>query len=88
MHSKPFLSQGILRDWVLKTPYFIVIMSLREYSYIDFLPIPVLPINFFRIPFPLKVYITIYILISYKDFKKGFSPPNFNWKIWNWKISG
>ena len=50
------------------------------------LPIPVLPINFFRIPFPLKVYITIYILINYKDFKRGFSPPKFNWKNWNWKI--
>ena len=50
------------------------------------LPIPVLPINFSRIPFPYIIYITIYILSSYSIYKKGFcleTPFLEYWKNWN-----
>ena len=30
------------------------------------------------------LYITIYILVSYKDYKRGVCPSNFNWNNWNW----
>ena len=39
---------------------------------------------FFAVPLHLILYITIYILVSYKDYKRGVCPSNFNWNNWNW----
>ena len=50
------------------------------------LPIPVLPINFLRVSFLFFLYITIYILISYRIYKKRFCleiPFLEYWKNWN-----
>ena len=37
-------------------------------------PVPVVPINFLSVPFHLLVYITIYILSSYRVSVKGYCP--------------
>ena len=37
-------------------------------------PVPVVPINFLSVPFHLLVYITIYILSSYRVSIKGYCP--------------
>ena len=50
------------------------------------LPIPVLPVIFLRISFLFCLYITIYILISYRIYKKRFGleiPFLEYWKNWN-----
>ncbi len=47
-------------------------MSLLERSGVGrSVPVPVVPINFLRVPFHLLIYITIYILSSYRISKKG-----------------
>lgn len=37
-------------------------------------PVPVVPINFLSVPFHLLIYITIYILSSYRVSIKGYCP--------------
>ena len=39
---------------------------------------------FWQFHYTLILYITIYILVSYKDYKRGVCPSNFNWNNWNW----
>ena len=34
-------------------------------------PVPVVPVSFSTVPLPPILYITIYILISYKDYRRG-----------------
>ena len=50
-------------------------MSLLERSGVGWsVPVPVVPINFLSVPFHLLIYITIYILSSYKVSIKGYCP--------------
>lgn len=50
-------------------------MSLLERSGVGrSVPVPVVPINFLSVPFYLLIYITIYILSSYRVSIKGFYP--------------
>ena len=42
---------------------------------------------FLRVSLFLYFYITIYILISYKELKKGYIPSFFNWNWNNWNAS-
>ena len=50
-------------------------MSLLERSGVGrSVPVPVVPINFLSVPFHLLVYITIYILSSYRVSIKGYCP--------------
>ena len=50
-------------------------MSLLERSWVGrSVPVPVVPINFLSVPFHLLVYITIYILSSYRVSIKGYCP--------------
>ena len=50
-------------------------MSLLERSGVGWsVPVPVVPINFLSVPFHLFVYITIYILSSYRVSIKGYCP--------------
>lgn len=50
-------------------------MSLLERSGVGrSVPVPVVPINFLSVPFYLLIYITIYILSSYRVSIKGFCP--------------
>ena len=37
-------------------------------------PVPVVPVDFSRVPLPLLYYITNYILISYRFFRKACYP--------------
>ena len=46
-------------------------------------PVPVVPIKFLRVPNLFLIYITIYILNSYKDIRKGYCPKNPFWNNWN-----
>ena len=53
----------------------LLIMSLLERSGVGWsVPVPVVPINFLSVPFHLLVYITIYILSSYRVSIKGYCP--------------
>ena len=52
-------------------------------SYLS-VPVPVVPIDFLAIPKPSFVYITTYISISYRIFRRGFCTLFFNWNNWNW----
>ena len=59
-------------------------MSLLERSWVGrSVPVPVVPINFLRVPNLFLIYITIYILNSYKDIRKGYCPKNPFWNNWN-----
>ena len=62
-------------------------MSLLERSWVGrSVPVPVVPINFLSVPFHLIIYITIYILSSYRIYKKGIcleTPFLEYWKNWN-----
>lgn len=50
-------------------------MSLFERSGVGrSVPVPVVPINFLSVPFYLLIYITIYILSSYRVSIKGYCP--------------
>ena len=50
-------------------------MSLLERSWVGrSVPVPVVPINFLSVPFHLLIYITIYILSSYRVSIKGYCP--------------
>ena len=50
-------------------------MSLIERSRVGrSVPVPVVPINFLSVPFHLLIYITIYILSSYRVSIKGYCP--------------
>ena len=50
-------------------------MSLLERSWVGrSVPVPVVPINFLSVPFRLLIYITIYILSSYRVSIKGYCP--------------
>ena len=50
-------------------------MSLLERSWVGrSVPVPVVPINFLSVPFYLLIYITIYILSSYRVSIKGYCP--------------
>ena len=50
-------------------------MSLLERSGVGWsVPVPVVPINFLSVPFHLLIYITIYILSSYRVSIKGYCP--------------
>ena len=50
-------------------------MSLLERSGVGrSVPVPVVPINFLSVPFYLLIYITIYILSSYRVSIKGYCP--------------
>ena len=50
-------------------------MSLLERSWVGrSVPVPVVPINFLSVPFHLIIYITIYILSSYRVSIKGYCP--------------
>ena len=50
-------------------------MSLLERSGVGrSVPVPVVPINFLSVPFYLLIYITIYILSSYRLSIKGYCP--------------
>ena len=50
-------------------------MSLLERSGVGrSVPVPVVPINFLSVPFHLLIYITIYILSSYRVSIKGYCP--------------
>ena len=50
-------------------------MSLIERSGVGrSVPVPVVPINFLSVPFHLLIYITIYILSSYRVSIKGYCP--------------
>ena len=50
-------------------------MSLLERSGVGrSVPVPVVPINFLSVPFHLIIYITIYILSSYRVSIKGYCP--------------
>ena len=50
-------------------------MSLLERSGVGWsVPVPVVPINFLSVPFYLLIYITIYILSSYRVSIKGYCP--------------
>lgn len=50
-------------------------MSLLERSGVGrSVPVPVVPINFLSVPFHLLIYITIYILGSYRVSIKGYCP--------------
>ena len=50
-------------------------MSLLERSWVGrSVPVPVVPINFLSVPFHLIIYITIYILSSYRVSIKGCCP--------------
>ena len=50
-------------------------MSLIERSGVGrSVPVPVVPINFLSVPFYLLIYITIYILSSYRVSIKGYCP--------------
>ena len=50
-------------------------MSLLERSGVGWsVPVPVVPINFLSVPFHLLIYITIYILSSYRVSMKGYCP--------------
>ena len=50
-------------------------MSLLERSGVGWsVPVPVVPINFLSVPFHLLIYITIYILSSYRLSIKGYCP--------------
>ena len=50
-------------------------MSLLERSWVGrSVPVPVVPINFLSVPFYLLIYITIYILSSYRVSIKGCCP--------------
>ena len=50
-------------------------MSLIERSWVGrSVPVPVVPINFLSVPFHLLIYITIYILSSYRVSIKGYCP--------------
>lgn len=52
-------------------------MSFLEKSGVGLsVPVPVVPIKFLRVPNLLLIYITIYILNSYKDIRKGYCPKN------------
>ena len=46
-------------------------------------PVPVVPINFLSVPFHLLIYITIYILSSYRVSIKGYCPMKTIWNNWN-----
>lgn len=46
-------------------------------------PVPVVPIKFLRVPNLFIIYITIYILNSYKDIIKEYCPKNLVWNNWN-----
>jgi hypothetical protein len=37
-------------------------------------PVPVVPVLFLAVPLPLIIYITIYILVNYKDYRRGIVP--------------
>ncbi len=59
-------------------------MSFLEKSGVGLnVPVPVVPIKFLRVPNLLLIYITIYILNSYKDIRKGYCPKNPFWNNWN-----
>ena len=50
-------------------------MSLLERNWVGrSVPVPVVPINFLSVPFHLLIYITIYILSSYRVSIKGYCP--------------
>lgn len=50
-------------------------MSFLERSGVGWsVPVPVVPINFLSVPFHLLIYITIYILSSYRVSIKGYCP--------------
>ena len=50
-------------------------MSLLERSWVGrSVPVPVVPIKFLSVPFHLLIYITIYILSSYRVSIKGYCP--------------
>ena len=50
-------------------------MRLLERSGVGWsVPVPVVPINFLSVPFHLIIYITIYILSSYRVSIKGYCP--------------
>ena len=50
-------------------------MSFLERSGVGWsVPVPVVPINFLSVPFYLLIYITIYILSSYRVSIKGYCP--------------
>ncbi len=63
-------------------------MSLLEESGAGWsVPVPVVPINFLRVPILFFIYITIYILNSYIDIRKGYCPTFPFWNNWNnWNI--
>ena len=46
-------------------------------------PVPVVPIKILRVPNLFLIYITIYILNSYKDIGKGYCPKIPFWNNWN-----
>ena len=59
-------------------------MSFLEESGVGLcVPVPVVPIKFLRVPNLFLIYITIYILNSYKDIRKGYCPKNPFWNNWN-----
>lgn len=59
-------------------------MSFLEKSGVGLcVPVPVVPIKFLRVPNLFLIYITIYILNSYKDIRKGYCPKNPFWNNWN-----
>ena len=83
-HSVPFPSFGIAGAVEIVILYFklfvfiflnLLIMSLLERSGVGWsVPVPVVPINFLSVPFHLLIYITIYILSSYRVSIKGYCP--------------
>ena len=90
---KPFLGHiltgfgsGMLCKGRFGLPYIIVNQHFQKRLTGLFLPIPNLPIIFLMCRFPYIIYITIYISISYRIFRKGFGCSEFNWKNWKWKI--
>lgn len=59
-------------------------MSFLEKSGVGLsVPVPVVPINFLRVPNLFLIYITIYILNSYKDIRKEYCPKIPFWNNWN-----
>ena len=59
-------------------------MSFLEKSGVGLsVPVPVVPIKFLGVPNLFLVYITIYILNSYKDIRKEYCPKIPFWNNWN-----
>ena len=61
--------------------YFIDIQLLREILIFVYSKYSSFPINFYRYDNPVHIYITNYISITYKVFKRVFALHYLNWKL-------